>query len=180
MISKNDYEYLKTSIRDVVDFPQKGIVFKDITTLLNDKKAFNILIEHLRARYGNYNADFIVGVESRGFIFGATLAYALGVGFVPIRKPHKLPFTSISEKYSLEYGFDEVQIHTDAFRDLKNPRVIFCDDLIATGGTALASMKLIEKLGANLVEACFVIELGFLGGKEELSKIAPVYSVIEM
>ena len=174
-----DKEYLLQSIRDVPDFPKPGIIFKDITTLLNDKKAFSMLMEHLEERYTSYDLDFIAGIESRGFIFGAALATRLSIGFVPVRKKGKLPYTTISEKYALEYGFDEIEIHIDAFRG-KNKRVLLIDDLIATGGTAEAAAKLIKKTEQNLVEACFIIELGFLDGKKKLQHITNVYSVLEI
>jgi len=168
---------LNNSIRTVPDFPQKGIMFKDITTLLNDSKAFKSLMEFLKERYENKNIDFVAGIESRGFIFGSSLAYALNVGFVPVRKKGKLPYTTISEKYALEYGFDEVEIHIDAFRDVKNPKVLLIDDLIATGGTAKASESLIKKAGGEVVESCFIIELEFLEGAKKLE--SPVFSILK-
>jgi len=170
-------EILNNSIRTIPDFPKKGIMFKDITTLLNDAKAFNSLIDFLKERYKDKNIDFIAGIESRGFIFASSLAYALNVGFVPIRKKGKLPYTTISEKYALEYGFDEVEIHIDAFRDKENPKVILIDDLIATGGTAKAAENLISKAGGEVVEACFIIELEFLKGAKKLN--CPVFSILK-
>ena len=144
-------ELIISSIRDVANFPKPGIIFKDITTLLNNAEAYSKLMSHLAARYNEYNLDFIAGIESRGFIFGSALANALNVGFVPIRKPGKLPSTVVSEKYSLEYGTDEVQLHIDAFRGKKDARVLLVDDLIATGGTAVAATSLINKAGGNCV-----------------------------
>jgi adenine phosphoribosyltransferase len=170
-------EILNNSIRTIPDFPKKGIMFKDITTLLNDKDAFKSLIDFLKERYQDKNIDFIAGIESRGFIFGSALAYALGAGFVPIRKKGKLPSTTISEKYALEYGFDEVEIHIDAFRDIKNPKVLLIDDLIATGGTAKAAEDLIKKAGAEVVESCFIIELQDLEGAKKLE--SPVFSILK-
>ena len=170
-------EKLNKVIRTIPDFPKKGIMFKDITTLLNNSKAFRELIDFLKDRYKDKNIDFVAGIESRGFIFGSALAYALGSGFVPIRKKGKLPYTTISEKYALEYGFDEVEIHIDAFRDIKNPKVLLIDDLIATGGTASAAVNLIKKVGAEVVEACFIIELEFLKGRDKLD--CDVYSIIK-
>ncbi len=170
--------YLKNSIRDVPDFPKPGIIFKDITTLLNDKKAFGMLMDHLQARYESYDLDYIAGIESRGFIFGAALATRLGAGFVPIRKKGKLPYTTVGEKYALEYGVDEIEIHIDAFRD-ENSKVLLIDDLLATGGTSQAAAKLIKKVGQELVEACFVINLTFLNGEKRLENLCPVYSVLE-
>jgi adenine phosphoribosyltransferase len=170
-------EILNNSIRTIPDFPKKGIMFKDITTLLNDKDAFKSLIDFLKERYQDKNIDFIAGIESRGFIFGSALAYTLNVGFVPIRKKGKLPYTTIAEKYALEYGFDEVEIHIDAFRDIKNPKVLLIDDLIATGGTAKAAETLIKKAGAEVVESCFIIELQDLEGAKKLE--SPVFSILK-
>ncbi|BCD62023.1 adenine phosphoribosyltransferase [Nitratiruptor sp. YY08-26] len=175
-----DKEYLLSTIRDIPDFPKPGIVFKDITTLLNNAQAFTMLMEHLENRYKEYNLDFIAGIESRGFIFGAALATRLGIGFVPVRKKGKLPYTTVDEKYALEYGVDEIEIHIDAFRDKKDARVLLIDDLIATGGTAEAAAKLIKKVGANLLEACFIINLAFLHGEEKIKQHTNFYSVLEI
>ncbi len=169
---------LSSSIRDIVDFPKSGIVFKDITTLLNNAHSFSELMGELERRYRDMKLDFIAGIESRGFIFGAALASHLGVGFVPIRKKGKLPYTTVSEKYALEYGFDEVEIHIDAFRDKNNARVLLIDDLIATGGTAKAAADLIQKVGANCVEACFIIELTELAGSKKLT--VPTHSLLKV
>jgi len=155
-------------------------VFKDITTLLNDKEAYGVLMNHLYQRYKEYNLDYIAGIDARGFIFGAALAQMLGLGFVPIRKKGKLPYTTISEKYSLEYGIDEVEVHIDAFSGAKDARVLLIDDLIATGGTANAAAKLINQAGANCVEACFIIGLGFLDGINKLQEKTEVYSLVEV
>ncbi len=174
-----DRDFLLSTIRNVPDFPKPGIVFKDITTLLNNADAFTMLMEHLEERYKAMNLDFVAGIESRGFIFGAALATRLGIGFVPIRKKGKLPYTTVSEKYALEYGVDEIEVHIDAFRG-EHKRVLLIDDLIATGGTAEAAAKLIKKLDQELVEACFIISLEFLEGKKRLEKITPVYSVLEI
>ncbi len=178
MLSEVEKSIIASSVRDVPDFPKPGIVFKDITTLLNNHEAYSILMTHLHERYKDYKLDFIAGIESRGFIFGSALAASLGLGFVPIRKPGKLPSTVISEKYTLEYGTDEVQIHLDAFRGIENARVLLVDDLIATGGTAVAAANLINKAGGNCVEACFVVELGFLPGRGKLEEITEVYSIL--
>ena len=170
------------SIRTIPDFPKPGIQFKDITTLLGDPKAFTLLMDHLEVRYSDYTLDYVAGIDARGFIFGSILADRLGVGFVPVRKKGKLPYTTVSEKYSLEYGFDEVEIHIDAFGhngcqpDGRSSRVLLIDDLIATGGTAVAASKLIKNVGATCVEACFIMELAFLNGREGIQ--APVYSVL--
>lgn len=180
VLADTEKQLILDSIRDVNDFPKPGIVFKDITTLLNNAKAFNLLMDHLEECYKGKGIDFIAGAESRGFIFGTPLADRIGAGFVPIRKPGKLPYTTISEKYSLEYGFDEVEMHIDAFRGVEKPNVLFIDDLIATGGTANASINLIKKAGAGNVEACFIIKLGFLNGTEKLDPACDVYSVLEI
>ena len=161
-------EKIKTLIRDVPDFPKKGIIFKDITTFLNTP-VFSEYIDFLATKYKD--VDFVCGIESRGFIFGAALAAKIKKGFVPIRKQGKLPFTTVSEKYALEYGFDEIEVHIDAFRNVKNPKVLLIDDLIATGGTSEAAVKLIRQLGGNIVAAVFLIELTFLEGAKKLRKI---------
>ena len=171
---------LLTAIRDVPDFPKPGIVFKDITTLLNDAEAFGLLMDHLAERYRDAELSYIAGIESRGFIFGAALAAKLGVGFVPIRKKGKLPAATIAEKYALEYGFDEVEIHIDAFGPKEGARVLLIDDLIATGGTAEAAAKLIRDAKGECVEACFLIDLTFLEGRKKVEPFAPVYAVLEV
>ncbi|MGG7073007.1 adenine phosphoribosyltransferase [Campylobacter sp. 9BO] len=180
VLDKKEQDYLLSTIRCINDFPKLGIVFRDITTLLNDKKAFKFLIDHLQKRYESYGLDYIVGIESRGFIFGAALSARLNIGFVPIRKPKKLPYITISQKYSLEYGVDEVQMHIDAFGDTKNAKVLLIDDLIATGGTAKASVELIKQANANCVEACFIVNLKDLGGEKEIAKLTKIYSVLEV
>ncbi|MDD5717779.1 MAG: adenine phosphoribosyltransferase [Sulfuricurvum sp.] len=177
-LAMQDKTILLNAIRDIPDFPKPGIVFKDITTLLSDKEAFSLLMKHLAQRYSTYNLTHIAGIDARGFIFGAALAQMLGVGFVPIRKKGKLPYTTVSEKYSLEYGVDEVEIHIDAFSQVQNPKVLLIDDLIATGGTAYAAANLIQKVGAECIEACFVMGLDFLDGQSKLSEITKVYTVI--
>jgi adenine phosphoribosyltransferase len=134
-------------------------------------------MNHLESRYQNYNLDYIAGIDARGFIFGSILADRLGVGFVPVRKKGKLPYTTVAEKYSLEYGFDEVEIHIDAFKEKKGARVLLIDDLIATGGTAKAAANLINQVDAHCVECCFIAELLFLNGKDGIE--ADVYSVLE-
>ncbi|MBQ3675256.1 MAG: adenine phosphoribosyltransferase [Campylobacter sp.] len=178
-LNENDKKYLLSTIREIKDYPKAGILFRDITTLLNDKNAFEFLMSHLEAKYKDAEFDYIAGIESRGFIFGAALATRLNLGFVPIRKPKKLPYTTISQKYSLEYGFDQIEIHIDAFRDTKDAKVLLVDDLIATGGTAFAAAELIQRAGAICAQACFVMDLPALGGSEKLGKITKVYSVLE-
>lgn len=179
-LDEKSKKYILDSIRSVNDFPKPGVVFRDITTLLNNKDVFNFLLDHLSDKYRNKNIDFIAGIESRGFIFGGALCARLGIGFVPIRKPGKLPYMTISQKYSLEYGVDEIEIHVDAFGDIKNAKVLLIDDLIATGGTAKASVDLIRQAGEDCFEACFLIDLVGLGGSMDLKKMVNVYSVLEV
>lgn len=166
---------LRTIIRDVPDFPKKGIVFKDITPLLKDPLAFRLAVDTLASKLENQKIDLLVGIESRGFIFSPVLAYKLNVGFVPVRKKGKLPHHTESEAYSLEYGEAVLEIHKDAVTP--GMRVAIVDDLLATGGTAQAAVKLIEKLGGQVAAVGFLIELGFLKGREKLSKYS-VSSVI--
>jgi len=179
-LSNMERKIIENSIRDIKDFPKPGIVFKDITTLLNDAEAYGVLMNHLYQRYKEYNLDYIAGIDARGFIFGAALAQMLSIGFVPIRKKGKLPYTTISEKYSLEYGVDEIEVHIDAFGKFQNARVLLIDDLIATGGTANAAAKLINQAGASCVEACFIMALDFLDGQRKLKETTDVYSLIEV
>ncbi len=179
-LSSAERKIIENSIRDIKDFPKPGIVFKDITTLLNDKEAYSVLMNHLYQKYKEYNLDYIAGIDARGFIFGAALAQMLGLGFVPIRKKGKLPYTTISEKYSLEYGVDEIEVHIDAFSDIPHARVLIIDDLIATGGTANAAATLVHQAGANCVEACFIIGLNFLDGIKNLKEKTDVYTLIEV
>ena len=179
-LNEVDRKIIEESIRDIKDFPKPGIVFKDITTLLNNKEAYSLLMKHLAERYKSYSLEYIAGIDARGFIFGAALAQMLGLGFVPIRKKGKLPYTTISEKYALEYGVDEIEVHLDAFGEKKGARVLLIDDLIATGGTANAAAKLINQTGATCVEACFILGLTFLDGIENLKTKTDVYSIIEV
>jgi len=160
---------VKAAIRDVPDYPKKGIVFKDITTLLNQGELFSEVIDYFSEKYRD--VDFVCGIESRGFIFGAAVAAKLKKGFVPIRKKGKLPYTTVAQKYALEYGFDEIEIHIDAFRDKSNPKILLIDDLIATGGTAEAAIKLIQKIGGEVVAAAFLIELSFLDGVRNIERL---------
>jgi adenine phosphoribosyltransferase len=157
---------LKKIIRDVPDFPKKGIIFKDITTLLKDQKALRSAVKLLTRECKKYKVNKILGIESRGFILGVPVAFELKAGFVPVRKPGKLPATTISETYELEYGQDSIEIHKDAV----NPgdRVIIVDDLLATGGTARAAANLVKKCGGETVLMAFLIELTFLNGREKL------------
>ncbi len=179
-LTETEKNIINAAIRDIPDFPEPGIIFKDITTLLNDKEAYKVLMDHLAARYRSYDLDFIAGIDARGFIFGAALAQMLGVGFVPIRKKGKLPYTTVAEKYALEYGVDEVEIHIDAFREIKDAKVLLIDDLIATGGTAFAATNLIDKSGGNCVEACFILGLNFLDGQKKIEQLTKVYTVVKV
>jgi adenine phosphoribosyltransferase len=162
-------------IRDVPDFPKKGIIFKDITTLLQDGEAFRQAMNQIMKKYLDARIDKVVGIEARGFILGGVLAYKLGCGFVPARKPGKLPAKTIREEYTLEYGSNALEIHQDGIR--KGERVLVVDDLLATGGTALATARLVEKLGGEVVAIQFLIELGFLNGREKLLSY-PLHSLI--
>ncbi len=157
---------LKKIIRDVPDFPKAGVIFKDITTLLKDKDAFRYTIDKMIERFKGEDIDLIVGIESRGFIFGPILAYHLNAGFIPVRKPGKLPAETVRESYDLEYGKDAVEIHKDAI-DPGN-KVLIVDDLLATGGTSQATAKMIEKIGGIVVGFAFLIELEFLKGRDKI------------
>lgn len=170
-----DLPSLYHAVRDVVDFPKPGIVFKDITPVLSDPALFREVIRRLGANAKLARATKIAGIDARGFLFGATVAYELGLGFVPIRKKGKLPFTTLAERYDLEYGQSEIEIHTDAFSP--GEQVVLIDDLLATGGTAKAAVNLITAAGASVVEVQFVIELEFLNGREKLEP-TPVYSIL--
>ncbi len=158
---------LRKLIREVPDFPKPGINFYDITTLLKDPDGLKMTIDALAREYGDQKIDTVIGVESRGFIFGAPLAYQLGAGFVPVRKPRKLPAETLSVSYELEYGTDTLEIHKDAVGE--GHRVLVVDDLLATGGTARAVVDLVEKLGGDIVSLMFVIELTFLGGRAKFN-----------
>jgi len=159
---------IKSRIRTVPHYPKQGIMFRDITTLLKDPIGLKLVCDELVRRYADMKIDKVVGIESRGFIVGAPLAYLLGVGFVPIRKPGKLPAGTIGHDYELEYGRDRVEIHTDAIS--AGERVLLVDDLIATGGTAEAAASLIKKIGGEIVECAFVIDLPDIGGRKRLEK----------
>lgn len=167
---------LKKYIRSIKDFPQPGIMFRDITTLLKNPEAVDLTLESLLSLTNNIQIDKVVGIESRGFIFGAMLAQKLNAGFAPIRKPGKLPADKIKIEYELEYGTDTLEIHKDAI--LPGEKVLVHDDLLATGGTAEAACQLIEKLGGQVVQLSFIIELTFLNGREKLKKYS-VQSLIK-
>ncbi len=166
---------LDATIRDIPDFPKPGILFKDITPVLSDPGLLGDVIDYLAELYHDKDIDAVVGMESRGFIFGTPLALSLGTAFVPARKPGKLPYKSVGYEYELEYGTNRLEMHVDAIKP--GQRVLVVDDLLATGGTADATCKLIRQLGGEVVACCFVVELGFLNGREKLGDV-PVESVI--
>ena len=169
-------EELKKIIRDIPDFPKKGIVFKDITTLLSDGRSFHRMIDLIAHRYVGQRIDKIVGVEARGFVLGSALAYKLGAGITLVRKPGKLPYKTRNVSYELEYGTDSLEIHEDAFQP--GERVLIADDLLATGGTVAAVLKLVEGLGADVVECAFMAELEFLNGRGRLPE-GKVFSLLK-
>ena len=173
-LEKRDVDF-KSLIRDVPDFPKPGILFKDITPLLSDAAGLKAALDALANPYSNAGITAVVGMESRGFIFGVPVADRLGVGFVPVRKPGKLPSDTVSEEFTLEYGTDTLEIHKDALKP--GDKVLIIDDLLATGGTAKATINLVKKLGAEVAGIGFVIELAFLNGKEALGD-TPVHSLI--
>lgn len=168
-------EDLRRLIRDIPDFPKPGVVFKDITPLLRDEAGLSMAVEFLTQPFRAQHIDVVVGAESRGFIFGTAVARNLSAGFVPIRKPGKLPSRTRSEEYALEYGKDKVEIHEDAIRH--GDRVLMVDDVLATGGTMAACCRLVESLGGNIVGTAFLLELVFLGGRKQIGTY-PVYSVL--
>ncbi|MDO5607512.1 MAG: adenine phosphoribosyltransferase [Capnocytophaga sp.] len=173
---QNDIIYLKNNIRDIHDFPKQGVIFKDITPILSDpeamRKATDLFVNQLK----NKKIDKVVGMESRGFFFGTLLADRLGAGFVPVRKPGKLPFKTVTQTYDLEYGQDQLEIHSDAIRPDEN--VLIHDDVLATGGTAEAAVKLVQTLGGNIIQLNFLIELEFLHGIQKLDGL-DVYSILK-
>jgi adenine phosphoribosyltransferase len=169
-------EELKKVVREVPDFPKEGILFYDITTLLKDGKAFAEAVDALSERYEGKEIDAVVAIEARGYIFGPAMAYRLGVGFIPMRKPGKLPAKTIQETYELEYGTDTIEMHEDAVE--AGQKVLVVDDLLATGGTAAAACRLVEKAGGQVVECCFLIELSFLNGRDKLGS-REVFSLLK-
>jgi adenine phosphoribosyltransferase len=169
-----DCDSLKKLIREVPDFPKPGILFYDVTTLLKDKLGFAMLIDALTERFLNKDIDLILGIEARGFIFGPALAYRLNAGFIPVRKPKKLPAETVKVTYDLEYGQDTLEMHKDAIKP--GQRIVIVDDLLATGGTAQATAKLAKSLGADICGLAFVVELDFLNGRDKLKE----YDVVSL
>jgi adenine phosphoribosyltransferase len=167
---------LKEYIRDVPDFPKKGILFHDVTTLFKNAEAFSSVLNTFAKYYQHKKIDYVAGIEARGFILGGAVAHLLGCGFIPVRKPGKLPANTISEEYELEYGTDKVEIHADAIE--KGDNVLVIDDLVATGGTLLAGVKLIEKLGGKIAGVASIIDMPDLGGRAKLEKYGYYYLVV--
>jgi adenine phosphoribosyltransferase len=167
---------LKKLIREIPDHPEPGILFYDLTTLLKDRHGFHLLVDRLCEHYNGKKVDIVAGIEARGFIFAPALAYRLGAGFVPVRKPKKLPWKTASVTYQLEYGSDQLEIHEDAVRPGQS--VLLCDDLLATGGTAAAAISLVRRLGGEVTGAAFAVELNFLHGRAKLPGI-DVFSLLK-
>lgn len=176
IVEESIKEYLLEHIRTIPNFPKEGIDFKDITPLLSDKKALQLTSFLLSEHYLEQPVDHVVGLESRGFLFGTNIAQDLNAGFIPVRKPGKLPSEILSEEYELEYGTDSLEIHKDSIKP--GDRVLIHDDLVATGGSAQAATRLVQRLGGDVIGYSFVLELGFLNGREELELVAPVRSLL--
>ncbi len=173
----SDQERLRSAVRDVPDFPKPGIIFKDITPILADRALFSLALDQLVESVDSAQVDKIVGIDARGFIFGAAVADRLNAGFIPMRKKGKLPHQTESCAYSLEYGDATIEVHRDAFAP--GEKLFLVDDLLATGGTAGAAVELIEKLGGNLIAVSFLIELTFLKGREKLDPAVPIHAIIQ-
>src|ERR1700731_720037 len=176
-MSRVNLEQLKSAIRDIPDFPKPGIIFKDITPILGDGELFRSVIDHLEDEAQKVNPTKVVGIDARGFLFGAAVAYKLGVGCVPVRKKGKLPYKTIGSSYQLEYGDAEVEMHVDAIDP--GEAVVLVDDLLATGGTSGAAVNLVQMVGGIVGSAHFVIELQFLNGRKNLPPDVPVYSMVQ-
>lgn len=180
MTALNVHDYLRSHIRTVPDWPAPGVQFRDITPLLQDPRVFRVLVDAFVHRYMDpaLRPDVVAGLDARGFILGSVVAYELGVGFVPIRKKGKLPFTTVEETYELEYGSATVELHTDAVKP--GQRVLLIDDLIATGGTMMAGRKLLEKLGGSVIEGAAIVDLPELGGSDRLQASGlPLFTLVE-
>lgn len=178
MITEQDMQYVREHTREVPNFPKEGILFLDITTAVKDAKALKISIDYLKEKVAPLKPDYIVGIEARGFIYGTALALDMGVGFITIRKPNKLPGLKISKSYGLEYGKDTIEIHADALKP--GDRVVIVDDLLATGGTVIAAIDLVRSLGAEIVAAALPIELTPLKGREKIEALGvPVISMLQ-
>lgn len=167
MMTAEQTALLKERIRDIPDFPKPGIVFKDITPLMKDQEAFRMAVGMIVKRYERHRIDYVVGIESRGFIFGAPISFGLNCGFIPVRKPGKLPYETRRQEYELEYGTDALEMHVDALEP--GSRILIVDDLLATGGTVSATTELVRAAGGDVVEAAFLVELSFLGGRERVA-----------
>ncbi len=163
----NNREIIKSKIRSIPDFPKEGIVFRDITTLIKDPEGLKLVVDELAHRYENSDIDIIAGIEARGFTIGAALAYKLGKGLILVRKAGKLPYKTVSHEYELEYGTDKIEIHTDSIKS--GERVLVIDDLLATGGTSIAAAKLLEKIGGEVVEMAFIVDLPDVGGRAAIA-----------
>ena len=177
MMTTLSIDDVKSKIRAVPNFPKEGIIFRDITTGIKDSKTMKYMIDYLCEQFKKCKIDYIAGIESRGFIFGMPMAYKLNCGFIPIRKPNKLPAETISESYGLEYGTDTIEIHKDSIE--KGANVLVVDDLLATGGTAVAACNLVRRAGGNLIGACFLIELVNLKGREKLQDCGKIVSMLQ-
>lgn len=175
-VSTEKAEWLKSKIRDIPDFPKPGIVFKDLTTLLKDREAFGYVIDIFAEQFAQDKPKYIAGIEARGFIIAPAIAHKLNIGFIPIRKPGKLPHRVISESYQLEYGTDQLQVHEDCVS--KGDRVVIIDDLLATGGTAAAAYSLMKRVGADVSSIGFVVELTFLNGRAKMPSNSDIFSII--
>jgi len=177
-LTTDSVSYIRQTIRTIPDWPEKGVLFRDITPVLQDPRSFRVLVDLFVYRHMRQKLDLVAGIDARGFILGAVLAYELNLGFVPIRKKGKLPYSTLSQDYVLEYGNAEIEMHTDALKS--GQRVLLIDDLIATGGTMLAAAKLLQRLGADIVEAACIIDLPTLGGSTKIKQTGlPVYAVCE-
>lgn len=175
-VSPEKAEWLKSKIRDIPDFPKPGIVFKDLTTLLKDRDAFSYVIDVISERFASDKPHYVAGIEARGFILASAIAHRLNVGFIPVRKPGKLPAKVVQESYQLEYGSDKLEVHEDCV--VSGERVVLIDDLLATGGTASAAYNLLRKVGADVMSIGFVVELGFLNGRVKMPTDVEVFSLI--